>query len=98
MERKYNFFLKQGTTYANFDNCLVAKKGEVIILKNVSVYWRSENVPKDEQITLTKKDGSQVNVLFQKGYWSFESISERMGEESIYSSQTSITTRVAFTE
>ena len=60
----------------NVDECLDVGQGKFVMLGNVNIYWRFENVPQDEFITLTAKGGAQTNVLFQKGYWSFENISK----------------------
>ena len=48
MNQKYNFFLKQGETNIMLPECADITTTSQIVLKNVSVYWRFENMPQDE--------------------------------------------------
>ena len=50
----------------------------------MSVFWRYENVGTDKtEVTLTGGDNTQTVVRFQKGYWTFQRIQERLSEEGV---------------
>ena len=55
---------------------------------NMSVFWRYENIGSDNrEVILTAGDNTQTVVQFQKGYWSFQKIQERLKEENVLLTQ-----------
>ena len=64
------------------DDVIIAKRGATMTLSNIAVFWRFENLGSDTYITLDKA-GVKTQVAFQKGYWDFSLIFERLGEEGI---------------
>ena len=54
----------------------------------MSVFWCYENIGSDNrEVILTAGDNTQTVVQFQKGYWSFQKIQERLKEENVLLTQ-----------
>ena len=62
---------------------LSLKESSKITLSNLFVTWRFQNVTREEQGTKTKDDGTQTNILFPPGYYTFGEIAKRLANEDI---------------
>ena len=77
-------YLKQGdNTFVFNEKNFVTTDNSNVTISNVVIYWRFENVDKDTFVKLTDQAGTGTNVSFGKGYWSFDDIRTRLGEEGV---------------
>ena len=83
MSNKYHFVVKQGENNFNLPTNLSLTESSKIKISNLFVTWRFQNGTRDEQVVKTKDDGTQTNILFQPGYWSFSKIQERLAGEDV---------------
>ena len=81
---KVDLYVKQGTnTYVFQEGSRKFPNQAKLLLSNVKVFWRFQNIESDITVTLTDQNGVTTNVLFQEGYWSFLDLKKRFGEESV---------------
>ena len=80
---KFHFVVKQGENSFDFPTNLSLRESSRIKISNLFVTWRFQNVTRDEQVTKTKDDGTQTNITFQPGYWSFSKLQERLADEDV---------------
>ena len=83
MNNRHHFVIKQGSNNFDLSTALSLKESSKIEISNLFVTWRFENVTRDETVVKTKDDGTQTNIIFQPGYWSFSLIQSRLAEEDI---------------
>ena len=65
---KLYFYLKQGVNIYKFRE---------------RALWRFENIPQDEQVTLTDQNGSVTQLFFGQGYWSFLDLQKEFAESNV---------------
>ena len=80
---KYHFVVKQGESNFDLPTNLSLTESSRIKISILFVTWRFQNVTRDEQVTKTKDGGTQTNITFQPGYWSFSKIQERLSDEDV---------------
>ena len=81
---KLYFYLKEGVnTYKFRERALSLGTGSTMTLKKLIALWRFENVPQDEQMSLTSQDGSVTQLVFGEGYWSFSDLQKEFAESNI---------------
>ena len=77
---KINVFIENNEKELRFDTCIVKPAGSVMTLKNAAVYWNYKNViaGKNDHVM-----HGTTKILFEEGYWTFDMIGRKLGEQSI---------------
>ena len=84
MSKIIHLYIKQGlNTYKFREKALSLGTGSTMTLKKLIALWRFENVPQDEQVTLTSQDGSVTQLVFGQGYWTFSDLQKQFAESDV---------------
>ena len=80
-----SLILDTGKHTVYLDKFITTRYDSKMYVKNIGVYWKFKNVLKGVNDSINTVTGF-VNVTpttFKKGYWTFDMISERLGESNI---------------
>ena len=75
-----NVFIENNEKELRFDTCKVKPAGSIMTLKNAAVYWNYKNVITDKNDHIMR---GTTKIPFEEGYWTFDVIEEKLGEQSI---------------
>ena len=82
---KLSLILDAGKHAVYFDKFITTRYDSKVYVRNIGVYWKFKNVLKGVNDSInTITGGVNVDLItFGEGYWSFNMISERLGENNI---------------
>ena len=75
---KLSLILDTGKHYVYLDRFITTRYDSKIHVKNIGIFWKFKNVLKNTNDGITG-----VPITFGEGYWSYNMISERLGESNI---------------
>ena len=77
-------YLKQGENNFIFrERNLKVCEGSELTISNIVINWRFENIEKDTKVKLIDSSNVGTDVTFEKGYWTFDDIKERLGQNNV---------------
>ena len=81
---KTHQYLKQGENNFVFrERNLKVCEGSELTISNIVINWRFENIEKDTRIKLIDLSNVGTDVTFEKGYWTFDDIKEKLGQNNV---------------
>ena len=82
---KISLILDTGKHAVYLDKFITTRYDSKMYVKNIGVYWKFKNILKGANDSINTVSGF-VNIdpiMFEEGYWTFNMISEKLGESNI---------------